>query len=213
MFRPAVFGFVFVACLAPCASSETISTTAEQADFGILFGVSPFGGSMTVSRHSSIQTTWQFSIGGNPEGRYDIDVANQDYVLRSRALWLGGFVNFRPIVSASWFRVVTGFALGQIEHRLDDGSGNIFAVDYPMLPVGYLGIGTGVGTQSGFTFGFDVGWLQSVGPRISFDKGPDAGESGALTAADRKQRLDNIDDSFFFGSFMPNIQVGMGYNF
>ena len=149
-------GLVFLSALmlAPSVLAESISTNADRSDFGILFGVSPFGGSMTVSHHSSMQTTWQFSIGGNPEGRYDIDVADQDYVLRSRSLWLGGFVNYRPIVSATWFRVVTGFALGQIEHRLDDGSGNIFAVDYPMLPVGYLGIGTGVGTQSGFTFGF-----------------------------------------------------------
>ena len=197
----------------PNGWAQTQGDTTETAEHGVLLGLSPFGGSLTFSYHSSAQTTWQCSIGGNPEGTFDMTVDGQAYSLKSRSSWLGWFVNHRPLKQAQWFRIATGFALGNIRHRLEDPSGNIFAVDYQESPVGYLGFGAGVGTQRGFTFGFDVGWLQSAGPQIRYDRGPSLGEPGALDDEQKQERTDAISDSVFFGSFMPNIQLGLGYNF
>ena len=203
---------VLLACIYASLPAAAAPTSSDSS-FGVLLGISPFGGSMTFSRHTSSKTTWQCAIGGNPEGKFPVDVAGQAYTLRTTSSWVGWFVNHRPVTSAPWFRVVTGFAIGNIRHRLNDGSGNIFAVDYKESPVGYVGLGTGTGTKRGFTIGFDVGWLQSAGPTVSFDRGPSTEATGALSATEKRRRTDQIADSFFFGSFMPNIQVGLGYNF
>ena len=95
---------------------------------------------------------------------------------------------------------------------VEDAAGNRLA-EYDESMVSYIGVGTGVSARKGWTFGFDIGWLQSGGPEISFRGGPDIGEPGALTEAERDARLEAISSNFFFGSFLPNIQVGIGYNF
>jgi|GEM_PF-596268 len=220
MVKPAIATILFMVCATPLAQAETRSPpestpapTENGADYGVLLGVSPFGGSFTLSYHASEATTWQCSLGGNPEGTFDVQVDSQSYVLRSSSAWLGWFVNHRPFETARWFRIATGFAIGNISHRVEDSEGNIFAIDYQESPVGYLGVGAGVGTTRGFTFGFDIGWLQSAGPRITFDRGPADGEPGALSEDARHNRLDALSDSYFFGSVMLNIQLGLGYNF
>ena len=178
----------------------------DSSSYGVLFGVSPFGGSATFSRHVSKKTTWQFSIGGTPNLEFDVPIKDVEYTMRSHSTWVGCFVNHRPVERALWFRLVTGFAIGVIDNQLEDSDGNTFLAEYRESPVAYMGFGFGATTRRGITVGFDIGWLQSAGPRLSYVK-------GQLSDEEQARRLAAIDGDFFFGSFLPNIQAGVGYNF
>ncbi len=171
----------------------------------MLFGASPFGVSATVSKHTSTKTTWQFSVGGAPKTAFDVPVNGVNYSMDTESLWVGCFVNHRPFVERDWFRLVTGIAIGTIENSLRDSQGNRFLAEYRESPVAYMGFGFGVTTRPGITLGLDIGWLQSAGARISY-------QGGSLSPDEQRARMEAISDDFFFGSFLPNIQLGLGYN-
>ena len=74
--------------------------------------------------------------------------------------------------------------------------------NYTANPVGYLGIGFGSTATKGFTYGLDIGWLQTDGLNVLQVK-------GALDA----KAVKAIGDDMFFGSALPNIQLNLGWGF
>ena len=174
---------------------------SHHADYAVLLGGSPFGGSISFASHQSKKTSFLFSLGGAPEGIFsmdDSDIGGNKYDIESHSSWVGAFVNHRPIESAEWFRLVAGLGIGNIENKITAEDGAVYHANYTENPVGYLGIGFGVDTSAGFQWGVDLGWLQTAGPQVT---GPNA------------EVIEDIKDNWMFGKVLPNFQVSLGYGF
>ena len=178
------------------------------ADYAVLAGISPFGGSFSFAHNSSEQTTWVFSIGGNADMNLDIEIESEDYELVSESSWVGFFINHRPLENAKWFRLVAGLGVGSIENDLEriDSRGiatnERYEANYKENPVGYLGVGFGLKPRKGFVWGVDIGWLQTAGPEIR-----------GLTNDATVDGEEAIRASYLFGAPLLNLQVSLGYGF
>ena len=177
---------------------------AEKADYGVNIGFSPFGGSIGLGYHHTKKTTLQVAFGGAPafDAPFKLELDGDKYTQNGGAAWMGFFVNHRPLEDAQWLRVNTGIGIGNIEGTVtNDTNGDEYAVEFSENPVGYLGLGFGAGTDKGVFYGFDIGALFTGGPEI-------------VHAADHKKDvLEDLEDSVFFGSVLPNLQLTVGYNF
>jgi len=174
----------------------------DFAQYSISLGASPFGGALSFAYNASAKTSYFVTMGGMPEASMDLKVGDVEYEVESSSAWVGGFVNHRPFDSASWFRLVAGVGIGNIENKLTDGDGNSYRADYRENPVGYVGIGFGARAVKGLVIGFDIGLLHTAGPDISAD-------GGAPTA----EAMQDIKDDLFFGPVLPNAQLTLGWGF
>ena len=172
---------------------------SDRADYAVLLGGSPFGGSFTFAAHQSEKTTYQFSLGGLPGMTMkDQKIGDNDYDIDSSSSWVGGFISHRPIDSAQWFRLMAGVGFGNIENEITAANGDVYTANYVENPVGYLGLGFGGGTNKGFVWAFDLGWLQTAGPQVD-------GKEEAV--------VEDIKDHWMFGKVLPNMQLSLGYGF
>ena len=168
------------------------------ADYTVLLGGSPFGGSMTFAVNQSRKTSYNFSIGGLPGLKMEQEIGGIDYDIEGSSSWMGAFITHRPVDSAEWFRLQAGIGIGQIENELTDGDNNVYTANYTENPVAYMGIGFGADTSKGFQWAVDLGLLQTAGPVVT---GPD------------QDRVKDIEDFWMFGNILPNFQVNLGYGF
>ena len=173
----------------------------EKADYGVLLGVSPFGGTANFSFNPNKKTSWNFAIGGSPEMTTSATIDDVEYEITGSSAWSGVFWNHRPIKSANWFRFVAGVGIGRITGELDDGNGGEFLAKYSENPVGYTGVGFGNRAVKGFTIGFDIGMLTTAGPDIT------------NTGTGSADQLEAIEDNWRFGSVLPNAQLTVGWGF
>ena len=180
------------------------ASAQDRADYTVLLGGSPFGGSLTFAAHQSEKTTYQFSLGGAPAGLFALegeDIGGNTYDIEGSSSWVGGFVSHRPFATADWFRLMAGVGFGNIENEITAEDGTVYNANYTENPVGYLGLGFGGGTNKGFVWAFDLGWLQTAGPVVT---GPDGADA---------QILKDIKDHWMFGKVLPNMQFSVGYGF
>ena len=171
------------------------------AKYTLLAGASPFGGSLTFAVNQSPKTTYQFSLGGAPAGLIDFKdqkIGDNEYRIKGTSSWVGGFISHRPIDSAQWFRLMAGVGFGNIENEIIAENGDVYTANYTENPVGYLGLGFGGGTNKGFVWAFDLGWLQTAGPQVF-------GADAAI--------IEDIQDNWMFGKVLPNMQLSLGYGF
>ena len=192
---------------------------ADFAEYAVLLGASPFGGSLSFAYNESPKTTWLFVLGGTggvmPD-MTDVDISGDKYSIHTDASWVGFFVNHRPLASAQWLRLAAGIGIGSIENTLEtpqkDAGGNdetaTYRVDYSENPVGYLGVGFGAEPRKGLMWALDIGWLQTAGPDVQQVSG-----DPTVEGADYETRRGEILDSVFFGNFLPNIMLTVGYGF
>ncbi len=181
----------------PVMAEETADS--NFAEYTVLLGGSPFGGSLTFAVNQSKKTTYQFSLGGAPGIKMtDVEIGDSKYDIENTSSWVGAFINHRPIDGVEWFRVNAGIGIGNIENDITAGDGTVYTANYTENPVGYLGIGFGADTNKGFQWAFDLGWLQTAGPMVM---GPDAAV------------VEDIKDNFMFGKVLPNMQLSLGYGF
>ena len=174
----------------------------DFAEYAVVLGASPFGGSLAFAYNSSWKTTWQFAIGGVTGLELDLEIEGNDYTVKGASSWVGCFVNHRPFEGANWFRLVAGIGIGTIENELTDSSDNEYHAHYKENPVGYLGVGFGARPEKGFLWGVDIGWLQTPGPhvhQVAGDPNPAA--------------VEDIEGDLLFGNVLPNVQVTLGWGF
>ncbi|MGB0648327.1 MAG: hypothetical protein ACPGQS_14175 [Bradymonadia bacterium] len=188
---------------APTKSTDS-DEEPEFADYTVLVGGSPFGGSITFAVNQSRRTTYQFTLGGLPQTTLsDQKIGDITYDIDSNSSWVGAFVSHRPFMSMDWFRLMAGVGFGRIQNELYDDRGNIYTAHYTENPVGYLGLGFGANTDRGFQWAFDIGWLQTGGPKVEQKSGPDKIQGV----------LDDISNHWMFGSALPNAQFSIGWGF
>jgi hypothetical protein len=177
------------------------ATDSNFADYTVLLGGSPFGGSLTFAVNQSKKTTYNFTLGGAPSGLVELtdqEIGDNKYDIAGSSSWVGAFINHRPIDGVEWFRVSAGIGIGNIENEITAEDGSVYSANYTENPVGYLGIGFGADTDKGFQWAVDLGWLQTAGPMVM---GPDAAV------------VEDIQDHWMFGKALPNIQFSVGYGF
>jgi hypothetical protein len=177
-------------------------TDANFAQYGVHIGGSPFGGSLNFNYNVSKKTSYFAVLGGLPGGEMELEVDATNYTVTTDSSWVGFFVHHRPFETADWFRFVAGVGIGSIENELVDADGNTFVALYKENPVGYIGIGFGAQPAKGFTYGFDLGWLQTAGPVVGQTSGTPDGDA-----------VESITDHLFFGTALPNAQVTLGWGF
>ena len=190
--------------IAAAALAASPAHAGEKADYAVNVGFSPFGGSIGLGYHHTKKTTLLVAFGGAPafDAPFKLELDGDEYTQNGGAAWMGFFFNHRPFDEAQWLRVNTGIGIGNIEGTVtNDKNGDEYAVEFSENPVGYLGLGFGAGTDKGVFYGFDIGALFTGGPQI-------------VPAADNKKDvLEDLEDSIFFGSVLPNLQFTVGYNF
>ena len=175
--------------------------SSDFAEYSVIAGVSPFGGSLMFGYNKNEKTSWLVGFGGLPGGNaLEFDIDGTKYDVDSSSAWAGFFINHRPLENAMWFRLVAGLGFGSIENELDDGNGNKYRADYRENPVGYVGVGFGSQAKKGFLIGFDIGMLYTGGPMVR----PVAGDGADVEA---------IEDFWMFDSVLPNGQLTLGYGF
>jgi hypothetical protein len=192
------------ALVAVSALAAPPAHAAKKADYGVNLGFSPFGGSLGLAYHHTKRTTLQVTVGGAPamDAPFGLELDGDEYTQNGGSAWMGFFVNHRPFAEAKWLRVNTGIGIGNIEGTVtNDDNGDEYAVEFSENPVGYIGLGVGAGTGKGMVYGFDIGGLFTGGPSIT------------PAADNEKNVLEDLEDSAFFGSVLPNVQVTVGYNF
>ena len=185
----------------PAFAQDQAGADSNFAKYTLLAGGSPFGGSLTFAVNQSPKTTYQFTLGGAPAGLFKMEgaeIGDNKYDIEGNSSWVGGFISHRPIDSAQWFRLMAGVGFGNIENEITAEDGSVYNANYTENPVGYLGLGFGGGTNKGFVWAFDLGWLQTAGPQVS---GPDAAV------------VEDIKDHWMFGKVLPNMQLSLGYGF
>ena len=199
---------VLVQAAIGCSMLAAVAITPQDAQAkkkniaksGVGFGVSPFGGSFSYNHHQSAKLTYQFAFGGLPESDVSVTVNDVEYDNKGSSSWGGAFINYRPLKKARWFRLNTGLAVGQIDNKLEDSDGNSYRIKYTENPVFYTGIGFGATARKGFSMGFDLGFLHTGGPVVTAVEG-----NGAAA--------EDLEDSLFFGSRLPNAQLFLGWNY
>jgi len=195
---------ILTALVALSALAAPPAHAAKKADYGVNVGFSPFGGSIGLGYHHTKRTTLQVVVGGAPamDAPFGLELDGDEYTQNGGSAWMGFFLNHRPFTEAKWLRVNTGVGFGNIEGTVtNDDNGDEYDVEFSENPVGYLGLGVGAGTAKGMFYGFDIGGLFTGGPVIT------------PAADNEKDVLEDLEDSPFFGSVLPNAQITVGYNF
>ena len=196
---------------------------SEFADYGIGLGVSPFGPAVNLTHNFSEQTSVVIGLGGfGMRGTgFDLDFGDRTYTPEGETSWMGIFVNHRPFVDASWFRVNTGIGIGGIQGTVTSVDAihgdeyDTYDVRYANNPVGYLGVGIGSKPVKGITVGFDLGILTTAGPTITRTTDPDELEEHP-DPNDPNHFVDisgHIPNNLFFGKMLPNAQRTVTYGF
>ena len=192
---------VIVGNLAFLAIGTTAFAGEERADYGVLVGVSPFGGSLNFSHHYSQKSSWNVAIGLGPALTMASTIDGTEYEVTSSMSWAGALWSHRPATEADWFRIVAGAIVGNITLDIDDKQGNEYIAEYNESPVFYTGVGIGNRPVKGVLVGFDIGMVSSAGTTVK------SVENGT------RQQLDALNDNWRFGDVMPNLQVTVGYGF
>ena len=93
------------------------NTNPDFADYAVLAGISPFGGSFSFAHNSSEQTTWVFSNGGNADMNLDIEIESEDYELAPESSgWDSSSIIIPP--KCQMVSTVAGLGVGSIETTL-----------------------------------------------------------------------------------------------
>ena len=173
----------------------------ERADYGVLVGVSPFGGSLNFSHHHADKSSWNIAVGLGPELTMASTIDDTEYEVKSSMSWAGALWSHRPATKADWFRVVAGVVVGNITLELDDKQGNEYIAEYNESAALYAGVGVGNRPVKGVLVGFDIGMISTTGTTV------EAVENGT------KEHLDALNDNWRFGNVMSNLQLTLGYGF
>ncbi|HCH66339.1 MAG: hypothetical protein CL927_07915 [Deltaproteobacteria bacterium] len=196
-----------LAALPLLLSASLIGQTAlagkDKADYAVLLGASPFGGSVNFSYTPKKKTSWNVAIGRGPDWiSSTATIDNVEYDLKAKSAWGAVLWNHRPVKDADWFRVAAGLAIGRIDGTIEEtGGDNKYAAAYVEQPALYTGVGFGNKPVKGFVYGFDIGVLTTGGPSIVQTDGTGADQSDALA------------DDWRFGSVLPNFQLTVGWGF
>jgi len=191
-----------ITCALVCSVvGSTAFAGEERADYGVLVGVSPFGGSLNFSHHYAKKSSWNIAVGLGPELTMASTIDDTEYEGTSSMSWAGALWSHRPATTADWFRVVAGVIVGNITLDIDDKQGNKYSAEYDESPVFYTGVGVGNRPVKGVLFGFDIGMISTAGTTV------EAVENGT------KEHLDVLNDNWRFGNVMPNLQLTLGYGF
>jgi hypothetical protein len=182
--------------------STALAGKSDKADYGILLGVSPFGGSVNFSYNQNKKNSWNFTIGGSPDITMGATIDDVEYDVTGSSAWSGVFWNHRPSKQAEWFRFVSGIGVGKITAEIEEtGGSNKYMASYTESPVLYTGVGFGNKPVKGFLIGFDIGVLATGGPVI------------VPTEGGNTDQLEALEDNWRFGNMLPNFQLTVGYGF
>lgn len=187
------------------AEHHEAAKDSNFAKYSVSLNGSAFGPSGSFQYNVSKKTSYVFSMGiFSGAAPFEPEVNGITYSVDGSTNWMGGFVNHRPIDGAEWFRLVAGIGIGNIQNDIKDDAGNEYKVSYNDNPVGYIGIGFGAEAKKGFIWGFDLGVLHTARPIITKVPG-----TGDMMTNERTE----LEDSFFFGGLLPNIQLSLGWGF
>ena len=111
--------------LAASLIGQTALAGKDKADYGVLLGASPFGGSVNFSYTPKKKTSWNVGIGRGPDWiNASATIDDVDYDLSAKSAWGAVLWNHRPAKDADWFRVVAGLAIGRIDGTAEESDGD-----------------------------------------------------------------------------------------